>query len=81
MFAQARRIMALTVVFVVLACLPVSATIINVPTDYDTIQEGIDASCGGDTVLVQPGTYVENINFNGHNIVLGSPASMHGELA
>ncbi|UCC79120.1 MAG: right-handed parallel beta-helix repeat-containing protein, partial [Candidatus Zixiibacteriota bacterium] len=25
-----------------------------------------------DTVLVQPGTYVENINFNGRNIVLGS---------
>jgi hypothetical protein len=26
----------------------------------------------GDTVLVQPGAYVENINFNGHNIILGS---------
>ena len=50
----------------------VFATIINIPGDYDTIQEGIDASSDGDTVLVQPGTYVENINFNGHNIVLGS---------
>jgi predicted outer membrane repeat protein len=26
----------------------------------------------GDTVLVQPDTYVENVNFNGHNIILGS---------
>jgi predicted outer membrane repeat protein len=48
------------------------ATIINIPADYPTIQEGIDASVDGDTVLVQPGTYVENINFSGHNIVLGS---------
>jgi len=49
-----------------------SATIINIPADYPTIQQGIDASSDGDTVLVQPGTYVENVNFNGHNIVLGS---------
>ena len=49
-----------------------SATIINIPDDYATIQAGIDASSDGDTVLVGPGAYVENINFNGHNIVLGS---------
>jgi hypothetical protein len=49
-----------------------SATVINIPADYPTIQQGIDASSDGDTVLVQLGTYVENINFNGHNIVLGS---------
>ena len=49
-----------------------NATSINVPAGQPTIQQGIDASLPGDTVLVQPGTYVENINFNGHNIVLGS---------
>ncbi|MCP4580937.1 MAG: hypothetical protein GY839_04925 [candidate division Zixibacteria bacterium] len=53
-------------------CVVVSATIINVPADQATIQLGIDASANGDTVLVQPDTYFENINFNGHNIVLGS---------
>ena len=64
---------------VIIFCLPVSATIIDIPDDYPTIQQGIDASSDGDTVLVQPGTYVENINFNGHNIVLGSLFLTAGE--
>lgn len=45
---------------------------INVPADYATIQAAIVATKDGDTVLVHPGTYIENINFNGKNIVLGS---------
>ena len=40
--------------------------------DYLTIQQGIDASQSGDTVLVYPATYYENINFNGKNIMLCS---------
>jgi len=46
--------------------------IIEIPDDYPTIQQGIDVSVDGDTVLVHPGTYTENINFNGHNVVVGS---------
>jgi len=38
-----------------------SATIINVPEDYSTIQAGIDASVDGDTVLIAQGTYYENL--------------------
>ena len=49
-----------------------TATIINVPDDQPTIQAGIDVSVDGDTVLVQPGTYVENINFDGKNITVAS---------
>jgi len=39
---------------------------------FATIQHAIDRSVHGDTILVHPGTYIENINFNGHNIVVGS---------
>ena len=41
-------------------------------TDYISIQTAVDASAHGDTVLVHPGTYHENINFNHHNITLAS---------
>jgi len=40
--------------------------------DFTSIQDGIDASSNGDTVLVYPGTYYENINFNGKNITVSS---------
>jgi len=37
------------------------STIIHVPNDYPTIQQGLNAASTGDTVLVAPGIYFENI--------------------
>jgi hypothetical protein len=41
-------------------------------TAFKTVQEGIDEALDGETVLVRPGTYVENLHSWGNNIVLSS---------
>jgi predicted outer membrane repeat protein len=46
--------------FLLLNCY-LCAIIINIPADQPTIQAGIDIAVNGDTILVQPGTYFENI--------------------
>ena len=51
----------------------VFSTTINIPSDYPTIQEGINASVDGDTVLVAQGTYSENLILD-KEIVLASHA-------
>jgi predicted outer membrane repeat protein len=62
---------ALTLLLILIV-VGLNATIINIPADYTTVQEGIDASVEGDTILVQPGTYVENIVIDGKNIYITS---------
>ncbi|MCF7918423.1 MAG: T9SS type A sorting domain-containing protein [Candidatus Cloacimonetes bacterium] len=64
-----KQIMFLLFTFLAIGAL---ATTIYVPEDYATIQEGINASEDGDEIIVSPGTYVENINFAGKAVILGS---------
>lgn len=45
---------------------------INVPDDFAKIQDAINSSVDGDTIIVAPGTYYENVNFRGNNILLSS---------
>ncbi|MBN1406409.1 MAG: T9SS type A sorting domain-containing protein [Calditrichaceae bacterium] len=45
---------------------------INVPDDFTKIQDAINSSVDGDTILVAPGTYYENVNFRGKNVLVSS---------
>jgi hypothetical protein len=45
---------------------------VRVPADFASIQQAIDAAASGDTVLVAPGTYAENLTFRGKAILVAS---------
>lgn len=69
-----RALLCFAAVFATLTLSATAATI-NVPsTATPTIQSGIDAASNGDTVLVAPGTYYENIDFKGKAITVTSSA-------
>jgi len=65
-----KKLLLLTTSLMITAAL--SAQIIHVPAGQPTIQAGIDAATNGDTVLVEQGTYFENIKFNGKAITVAS---------
>ncbi len=56
------------------------STTINIPADYSTIQDGVNASSDGDTVRVAPGTYTGQIDFSGKNITVASEYAFDYDL-
>ena len=70
-----RRRRASAAAFLLIGLLPrlcLAQTTIHIPADAPTIQAGIDAAHDGDTVLVAPGTYLENVDFKGKAITVTS---------
>jgi len=65
----------LTLIIAGVLTLPLQAATITVAdtgADHSSIQAAINAADNGDEIIVSPGTYLENINFNGKAITLRS---------
>ncbi len=60
-------------------CQPLMSNVINIPSDILTIQAGINLARAGDTVLVAPGIYRENLSFPGAPITLASRYLISGD--
>ncbi len=74
----------LLLVFIILLSIDGFSSILTVKQDgtgdFTIIQHAIDASENGDTVLVYPGTYFENLEIIEKNIALGSLTLTTGNL-
>lgn len=64
--------LSLFMIALFLLSLPGFAATLTVPITFPTIQLAIDAAKDGDTILVLPGSYVENINFKGKAVIVRS---------
>jgi hypothetical protein len=74
------RTLGLSFLTFILSSLPAWAKIIKIPESYSTIQEGIDAAQAGDTVLVAPGRYNEQLVMKEGIALKSDPANSGDEL-
>ena len=68
---------------IILSPAPINPThpkLLLVPQQYSTIQSAIDSASVNDTILVSPGTYYENINFSGKNIIIKSSGTAENTI-
>ena len=72
----------LLLMFIILFSLSqsINPTVLNVPSDYSSIQSAINSSVNGDTILVAPGNYLENINFTGKNILVTNHYILNNDI-
>jgi len=78
-----RKTLLLLATLMCIASLGTAATLrvaLDGSQPYMVIQTAINASAHGDTVLVYPGRYYENIRFNGKNITLASLEMTTGDM-
>jgi len=73
-----RDFLATTFLFSLFILPFVAADIINVPSDYLTIQEAIDNANPGDVINVSSGTYDENLIIDKSLSLIGSPGNSPG---
>jgi hypothetical protein len=64
--------LSLTVFLITVLAVSAFGAVRYVPAQFPTIQAAINASASGDTVLVDPGTYMENLLFTGAAIEVRS---------
>ena len=69
---RSRAVSQIFLFFLLISTAAIAQNTINVPADQPTIQAAINAAQNGDTVLVAPGTYSENINFVGKAVTVTS---------
>jgi hypothetical protein len=65
-------ILAFIIILIWIPSCLLNANILHVPGNYPTIQSAINAAANGDTILVSPGIYFENVNFRGKAVLLSS---------
>jgi hypothetical protein len=71
-YRLAGLVVCVTIAVLLFTVSAVAGNIIHVPANQPTIQAGINAASNGDTVLVAPGMYNEDINFFGKAITVAS---------